>query len=515
MAELVFPTTVEVKTLDQAHPQHARWSEAWQDFDILRQAGDVIRKEAWRFLDKRGKEPQDIFEARLKRFIYTPLLPTILGWYTGKVFRTDPTIDKSPADADGKQTDGELSPEQADFFARFEKHCDLGGCSFNDMFRDLFRDMMLYRTAYLLMDLPESDPNEFRNLREQLEAGALNVYVTRWEADSVLNWSEDAGGNLDWVVLRSYLHESGLFTTNVCVDRWTIFTRTDVAVYERRYSEGDDDKPEHASLVNGPRPHVQAALNRVPLYRMQIPEDLWIANRISLPARAYLNLENSLDWSLYNNNLAQPVISGAFDGNALTYSEIGAWLLPEGCKVEFLEQSGNAFTISQDRLERLREEIYRAAYLMDQGRSTEATPASQSGISKQADKEPANDVLSAFGDVLRRWMQQVLTDAAATRGIEGVAVDVRGFDFSDDDPTLLITNAQQVLALNIPSDTLDKELMKGVALALLPDANQVTKDKIAEEITTAGSRQERELDRMKQEQQVMADTVRTGMSKAS
>ena len=109
-------------------------------------------------------------------------------------------------------------------------------------------------------------------------------------------------------------------------------------------------------------------------------------------------------------------------------------------------------------------------------------------------------------------MQTILLDAAAARGITGVAVDVRGFDFTDKDPTLFITAIQQAQMLNIPSATLDKEMMKGVALSLVPDLNQIIKDRIADEIDTAGTREERELDRMKQELDVQNQAVKASMT---
>lgn len=503
-----FPETIKVETLDVKHPDYTTWHKAWEDYEILHAGGERIRKEAARFLNKRAKEPRDVWNARLKRFTYTPVVGTILGWYISKMFRRDPEIDLIVNSGAGEPTEQPLSTEQKAYFDKFLENTDRRGRTFIDVMRDVFRDLMLYRRAYVLMDLPASNPTEFKTLKDQLDAGVLDPYLTVWKPGSVINWSDGPDGNLEWAVLYVATEKRSLLGSVECIDRWTIVDRESIALYERRYAAGAQEKPKEAHLIFGPTPHVLAGQNRVPLYRVEIPDALWITDRISLLARNHLNTENGLDWALESNNVAMPIITGRVDEKQFQTTEIGAWHFPdEKTTVSYLEHSGNSFVISSSRLEGIREEAYRVAYLMDQGRSSAATPAAQSGLSKQADKEPANEVLNAFGDILRALMQLVLGDAAKVRDFKQISADVRGLTFDNDDPGIEITNTTAARELNIPSDTLDKELMKKVARLLLPDANQTLVAKVMAEIDGAGSREDREADAMQREQDILA----TGM----
>lgn len=510
---MTFEQSVPVNILEQQHRIHRELKEVWEDYEIMHASGTRMKMNANRFLAMRTKEPTDQFNERIKQFTYTPLLSTIAGWYTSKLFRTDPEVDMNIVDDLGIPTDGKLNTEQQKYFNAFMANADRKGTTLLDVTRELFRDMMLYRKALVQIDLPFSDPKQFVNRAEQLDSGALNAYLVVWNPQQLVNWSYDAAGHLEWVILQSYNEESLLLGKTEAVDRWTILTQTEIAIYERRYKLGDHDKPKAATLSVPPRRHVLSAQQRVPLYELQIPDILWIADRIALPMRNHLNLENSYSWALNNQNLAIPYISGArLDEKSLTITELGLLNLPEGADAGYLEQSGSAFTISENRLERLREEIYRAAYLMDQGRSSEATPAAQSGLSKQADKEPADDVLNAFGDIIRAWLQQVLKDVAQVRSWNDIAADVRGFSFETDSPEFVIGLVTSIRALNIPSDSLDKELMKRVARLALPDANSAVVTQIITEIDEAASRQEREDEAARNEQDVLAEGIRKQMA---
>ena len=500
-----YADTVRVEQLDRKHPIWREQNIAWDDYEVLHAGGMRIEKEASRFLAKRAKEPDDVYRARLKKFTYTNLVGTILGWYQSKLFRRNPEIDIARLDEMGKALEGELPVDQQKFFKRFMENADRKGTSFTDVWRDIFRDLMLYRRAYLLMDLPASEPGQFRNLAEQLRSGALDPYLSVWNPSQVINWSDDQHGNLEWAVLKTCTEKRTVFGPVICVERWTILDQATIAVYEREAEMGANEKPEVARLVVAPRPHLLSAEHRLPLYRLEIPEVLWIADRISLPARDHLNTENALTWALLTNNLAIPIISGRLDEKSLQMSEVGAWLFPEGTTMQFAEQSGSSFNISLSRLDGVREEIYRAAYLMDQGRSSQATPAAQSGISKQADKEPANDVLNAFGDVIRTAMQRVLSDVAVVRDYPSVGADVRGLSFDGDDPAIEMDLITAARALNIPSERLDKELLKRVARLLIPDANQTLLDEVVADIEKAEPRQDREMASKQREQDLLAE----------
>ena len=88
-----------------------------------------------------------------------------------------------------------------------------------------------------------------------------------------------------------------------------------------------------------------------------------------------------------------------------------------------------------------------------------------SGVSKQQDMQPSHDVLNGIGEILRQTMQSILGIVAKARstvpGCEADAAltfDVRGYNFEDKAGVDDIVVIQDLLDMNVPSDTFYKEL---------------------------------------------------------
>ncbi|HVW11639.1 MAG TPA: hypothetical protein VHC90_23815, partial [Bryobacteraceae bacterium] len=139
--------------------------------------------------------------------------------------------------------------------------------------------------------------------------------------------------------------------------------------------------------------------------------------------------------------------------------------------------------IAADNLDRLKDEIYRVCFLMVQAGDSGGTI--QSGLSKQWDFAVTQEVLSAYGDVVKDAMRNVLNAVAAAR-LDETRIDVTGLDSFDITSFATETaDAAGLLALGIPSPTLKKQVQKRVALKYLCDARQEIKDRIAVEIESA------------------------------
>ena len=106
----------------------------------------------------------------------------------------------------------------------------------------------------------------------------------------------------------------------------------------------------------------------------------------------------------------------------------------------------------------------------------------QSGLSKQWDFAVTQEILGAYGDVVKDAMRNIMNGVAAARR-DAITVDVTGLDsFDITDFSSEATDANSLLKLGIESPTLKKQIFKRVALKYLCDARQEVKDRIAEEI---------------------------------
>jgi hypothetical protein len=98
------------------------------------------------------------------------------------------------------------------------------------------------------------------------------------------------------------------------------------------------------------------------------------------------------------------------------------------------------------------------------------------------DFSTTEEVLRAYGNAVKETLRQILWAVAAARQ-DGVTIDVVGMDeFDINDLGTELGDATQLLALEIGSETLKKQVFKKLALKYLSDERQEVKNRVAEEI---------------------------------
>jgi hypothetical protein len=176
---------------------------------------------------------------------------------------------------------------------------------------------------------------------------------------------------------------------------------------------------------------------------------------------------------------AMPVIYSTKEFNQTMGESYYIQLAPED-RFGWTEPEGKVFQIAADNLSRLKDEIYRVSYLAQQ--ANDAGGVQQSGLSKQWDFSVTQEVLRAYGDVVKDTMRKVLAGIVAARQ-DAVQTDVVGFDeFDITDFSVETANAHSLLNLGIDSPTLKRQVFKRVALKYLCDSRQEIRNQIAGEI---------------------------------
>ncbi|CAB4130645.1 hypothetical protein UFOVP130_22 [uncultured Caudovirales phage] len=507
MPDTTFAASMPVKQLDAKHADYALYHDGWNDIELICQSGILLKKKAESFLAKRPKELAEVYAQRIRNFTHQDVLGTALGWYVAAMFKDDPDIhlmDEGGAD---------IESDPKDFYSQFQSNCDRAGTTYVNFFRRLLPKLLKFRSVYVLLDLPKpgDDTPAPATLADQKSSGALDPYLVLYDPRQAINWECDAYGNLMWIVFAVTTDQRVFGKGRTVIDRWYYFDRTQYAVYEAERVDGatgqkagttdaayiDAERPANARLVDS-GPHALADAGRVPVQCIQVPEDMWLGNRCYLNAMTHLNLQNALFWGLLMGCLPVLYVKGQFVSPP-TMSETGYLEIAEGGDIGYVEPSGVSYQIASENIDKLREEMYRQLYLQAQGRSTAATPAAQSGLSKEMDMAPSRDVLNGLGDILRAAMRDVLIDVASIRG-EDTKFDVRGLTFDDDNEAEELTSAQLASDLNIPSDTLEKEIQKRVARALLKDARPEVVQRVEAEIDAAPGKTEREAEAKKEQQ---------------
>ena len=453
--------------IDREHPEYKRRKAMWRVYRDLYMGGEQLKENAGEYLVRRQKEPGDVFAERLARVFYENYVGSIIDWYAATLFRREPIL-TFEGDNEAAKT----------FFCSFTEDCDLKQTNLSDFLRRQLMEALVGGSSYILVDFPRV-AQPAANRAEEDQQGASRAYLVGYQAEDLINWSQDQQGNLEWVVLRTSnlrqdTPDGGWFKET----RWVYYDKEEFRIYRRVEGKaGEKGMPE---LVDAGR-HGLAGLRRVPLFKLQVSEGLWLMNKAALLQLEHFNKSNALGWALTMGLFAMPVVYSDREWDQIVGESYYIQLGPND-KFGWTEPEGKVYQIAVDNLNRLKTEIYRVCYLMPQSWDDQTT---QSGTSKLRDFTVTHEVLRAYGDAIKDTLKRLLRAIAAARQ-DGLTVDVSGLDeFDIGDFSSELDDAQRLLTLGVGSPTLRKEIFKRLAQKYLCDVRQELKDQIVKEIEEA------------------------------
>lgn len=448
--------------IEQEHPDYAARSRMWRRYRDLYAGGEQFRHNAAEYLLRRQKEPLEVYQERLARVFYENYLGSIIDWYTATLMRREPDVEFEGTNEPAKE-----------FFARFVQNCDLRGTTLPQFFKQQLIESLVCGKAYIVVDFPRADRPALTRAEED-SSGRSRAYLVAYSADELINWSYDVNGELEWVVIRtSLLKQDSVKSFGWKREtRWICYGREKFEIYERSGEE-------HSIQLIDQGSHGFAGIKRVPVFELKVSEGLWLTNKIALLQLEHFNKSNALGWALTMGLFAMPVIYSDREFNQVTGE---SYYLQLGVEDRFgwTEPAGNVFQIAADNLERLKDEIYRVSYMMQQAGN--GSGQQQSGLSQQWDFSVTQEILRAYGDIVKDSMRNVLSAIAAARQ-DDLSIDVTGLDeFDITDFSTEVSDAKNLLDLGIKSPTLIRQIRKRVAMKYLCDTRQQIKNRIAEEI---------------------------------
>jgi hypothetical protein len=405
-----------------------------------------------------------VYEERLRRVFYENYVGSIVDWYAATLMRREPALHFEGSD-----------PAARNFYTVLTGDCDLKGTSLSEFFRQRFVQVMVFGSSFVVVDFPKTG-GVAQTRAEEDASGRSRAYLTDYSADEVINWNYDETGGLEWVVIRTSCLQQSKVTDARCEreTRWIYYDRETYQVYRK---VGEAQKIE---LIDEGR-HGLAAQRRVPVFEMKVSEGLWLMNKSALLQLEHFNKSNALSWALTMGLFASPVIYSDKEWNQVM-GESYFIQLGKDDRFGWTEPEGKVYQIAADNLVRLKDEIYRVCYLMNQAEQSRGGYIAASGLSKQIDSAVTQEVLRAYGGVVKDTMKQVLWAIAKARQDE-MTIDVSGMDeFDIGDFGSDLDDAKKLLELGIASETLKKQVFKKLAFKYLCDARQEIKNRVADEI---------------------------------
>ncbi len=448
--------------IDREHPEYIARKAARKMYRDLYTGGDQLKQNAMAYLVQRHREQPDLYSERLNAAFYENYIGSIIDWYAATVFRREPVLAFEGPNEAAKR-----------FYYDFTADCDLRGTDLTDFLRGCLVDALVEGSSYILADFPRA-VGAVGSRAEEDASGRSRAYLARFSADDIINWSYDPLGNLEWVVIRT----SDLKTESAGSGEWeteTWWTYYDRQTF-RKYRRVGQGKPVE---LDDSGTHGLAKQKKVPLFRLEIQEGLWLMNKAGLLQLEHFNKSNALSWALTMGLFAMPVIYSEKQWNQILGESYYIQLNPND-KFGWTEPEGKVYRIAADNLQRLQEEIYRVCYLTQAGGSLSSQP--QSALSKQRDFSITQEVLRAYGDAIKDLTRRVLMAIEVARE-DGIEVHVSGLDeFDIGDFSSELDDAQRLLSLGIDSPTLKRQIFKKLALKYLCDARQDIKGQISAEI---------------------------------
>jgi hypothetical protein len=452
-----------MQNINREHPEYIAQKAMWKQYKDLYAGGERLRMDASEYLVRRHKEPGEVYQERLSRVFYENYIGSIVDWYSATLMRREPMLQFQGNDTGAKA-----------FYSVFSDDCDLKGTNLHEFFRQRFAQTLVCGRSYVVVDFPRASGPAL-NRAEEDASGQSRAYLTDYSADEVINWNYDPQSGLDWVVIRTSCLQQSKVTDSKWEKetRWIYYDRENFKVF-RKSGEG-----QAIELIDQGK-HGLAGLRRVPVFEMKVSEGLWLMNKAALLQLEHFNKSNALSWALTMGLFATPVVYSDREWNQIVGESYYIQLGPND-RFGWTEPEGKVYQIAADNLVRLKDEIYRVCYLMNQAGSALGEQR-MSGLAKQRDFSVTQEVLRGYGDAVKDTMKQVLKAIAEARQ-DGVSIDVSGMDdFDIGDFGNELDDAKKLLDLGIESATLKKQIFKKLAFKYLCDARQEIKTRVAEEI---------------------------------
>src|SRR5436305_1297052 len=398
-----------MQNINREHPEYVARKAMWRKHQDLYAGGEKMRLNGAEYLVGRNKEPQTTYEERLNCVFYENYIGSIVDWYAATLMRREPMMLFEGDDDAAKN-----------FYGVLAQDCDLKGTNLSEFFRRQFVQTMVYGCSFTVVDFPRASGAVLTRAEEDA-SGRSRAYLMEYTPEEVINWSYDQTGGLEWIVIRtSCLQQSKITDAKWEKEtRWVYYDRERFQVYRKA---GESSSIE---LIDEGR-HGLAGLQRVPVFQMRVTEGLWLMNKAALLQLEHFNKSNALSWALAMGLFATPVVYSDREWNQIVGESYYIQLGPQD-RFGWTEPEGKVYQIAADNLVRLKDEIYRVCYLMNQAGTASSGDLRMSGLSKQRDFSITQEVLRAYGDMVKDSMKQVLKAIAEARQ-DGVAIDVSGMD---------------------------------------------------------------------------------------
>jgi hypothetical protein len=526
------PASIPYGLLSSEHPhslaERGYTPALWRELDLLYRGGYAIQEAADEFLPACLGEHPARYQERLKLSAYIGYFGQIVGSYTAALFAQPVSV---TPDVDSPQ-----QPERAIYDA-FARNADLRGGTFADTLRALAIGAFVKGKALCACDFPAAPPGVLVVSKADSERlGLARPYAYTIEPEELIDWEYDEVvrrrvelrkdnreigavefdvGRFSWVVLRRVVTRRAAPTEarGLAVEEYKVWIRDEGGVRWALYRT----PPIQAGRAIDPRTPIERVdqgstlFREIPIVEIRLPDPLWIGNVVGPLNKEHWQRRSSLLAAQQSALLVIPTVNLAPEINAVgealpaeratdpargddpvaRFRRMGFVVLGEKDELSFKAPPTEAFTIVDDELKDLVDEMFRVTGRMGASVSSTAKAVGRSGESKAIDNHDFDTVCSAIGVILQDGARRIYDVVSDARG-EDVDWTVHGLDRFDsgEDREEVLGEALQTGVVQLGSKTAMVEWKKRTIFRVLPGLSPEMQKTISDEVEASTTAEE-------------------------
>lgn len=443
------------------------------------------------------EELPEVYKERASRAFYVPYAGEIVDHIIASLTSEPLVVSLDDDKAKPKKPGAQTAEPLPDFYDAFTKDCSPAGgeeMNINQLVRAAMLEALQVRCAWVQYDAAraiddEGRPKVYASKADQEKDASLDVYSFVVPAESVIDWQDAAtSGELEFVMTHfSESKRAGILgSRNMVTERWRFWTEDSWDEYAITYDRKKPPTPE--TMV----PWIDGGMHthgKVPFRRLEVPDGLWVMEKLEGLAREHFNKRSGLSWAefqslfseLYEFLGPESATPGAMVGENQEDVDRGVnqkrgqgFVQTRGAddKAAFVGPDSAPFDHALTSCRDVRDEMHRVTHQMKLAVDNTAAALTRSGESKAQDKASEQVVLTYLGLLCREFLKGLMQDVARARR-EMPLVDrwkVKGMEKFDEVATGdTIDNAVALEGVEIPSPTFKRLHAMQVARVVLAD----------------------------------------------
>lgn len=450
--------------------------ESLLEYEALYQGGDFAKAFYKRWLPKKFNEMDDAYKDRVALATYVNHVGSIIDFYASLLFADPPRVEGF---------------QNSDYYTKFLSNVDGRGTSWAGFWKDIFVKLVVFGRAFIWVDLPQKTQTASipSSRAEQEKLGLLDVRLLSYGKE-VYYWRDNDYGKLQYMLFRELsVERPSILSKPETYKTWTYLDDIIIRQWRAKASVGKREDGSVNVTLEGDEASetlsVEHKYGIMPVVRIELPDGLWMAQKLRDPAIAYFRAQNDHDFSLSRAAHATPYFKNMFADKEFKPAAGYGIRLGKDDEAGYLEPSGKSFLYTENNIGIKKDEIYRVIHQMALAADSDASRVRLSGDSKREDWRATEIILVSYGDIILEAMRNTLKIIAITREEADEKFVVKGFEGWNKEDVMKKAELFLMTDTVVKSETYRKTMAKTIANKALFDQDVNVLDKINSEIDSA------------------------------